>query len=562
MNVTGTPLAEAQNDEGDYTRREMRCRGLWSPFYLGKAVFGQQDLLERLHGRDTELFIGRMLDGRRKQVIEYFRGGFKTTQFTIDGSVWMILPCDGEDEEFAVKELGWDRDEWARRMTLHNQDYAQLLAFESAINARRKVNRIREIFERNGLFQALYPEIAYTGNERPWSGDGVQIRRTEGALQEDPTFAPAGVDTVLQSAHYDVIWCDDLVGKAATQSPAIMEGTIEWFSQLRGVEMPGTKTWRFVVGNSWGYNDLNAYLRREHKEYIFYTKALWETDEETGKEKLTFPEKYGWDVIKQIRKDIGEENFWAQYMNQPRPPGSHEISTKGIHTYEIIRGKEADRIQCSCGAWFRPDELLRYMPYDPYNAKGKGSVSLPCIAVLGNSDDEHTFLLDYFMVKVGYEALFDKWLELNDNWLPHYATYEDVGAQNMFEQVLKLKEAEPGFSKKHEPIPPVEPVLTGGKPMEIRIRDFVLPLLASNTTGKLSVHKDCQVVHNMLDTFPHRVPGHDYDLLDTLAQAIKAKCWRYPLPEIEEDKAAQDERNFKELMGEGYTWMGRKGAVQ
>lgn len=559
--MTDTPPAEAQTAEGDRRRREMRCRALWSPFYLGKAIFGQQDLLERLHGRDSEAFIERMLEGHRKQVIEYFRGGFKTTQFTIDTSIWMILPSNGDDEEFAVKELAWSRDEWRRRMALHNQNYAQLLVFESGKNASRKVNKIREIFERNRLFQALFPEIAYSGNERPWSGDGVQIRRTEGALQEDPTFAPAGVDTALQSAHYDVIWCDDLVGEAATRSPAIMETTIDWFQKLRGVEMPGNKTWRFVVGNSWGYNDLNAWLRRKHVEYFFYTKSLWTIDEETGKEKLTFPEKYDWEAIKELREDIGEDNFWAQYMNQPRPPGSHELSTGGIHTYEIVgdrTGEKPNRIQCSCGSWFRADDLLRYIGFDPYNAKGKGSVSLPCIAVVGNADDEHTFLLDYFMVRVGYEALFEKWLEMNDQWLPHYATYEDAMGQNMFEYVLGQKEQERGFYKKHKELPPIEPVGTGGKPMELRVRDMVMPLLAANTPGKLSVHKDCQIIHNMLDTFPHRVPGHDYDLLDTLAQLVKANCWRYPRTEVEEDKQAAEERMFQDMMGEGYTWMARE----
>jgi hypothetical protein len=530
-------LQLAAQGDAQNVMRDMRVRSLYSPYYFTKVVLGYNELSPSLHQHDSELFIKRWIQGQRKQWIQWSRGFFKTTQFTIGTSTWVPLPCTEDDTTYALEVLHINEQDWFDRMALHNQDITQLLAFETITNAKKKVGEIRWHFEENELFRALFPEIAFDGTEAPWNNDCLKIRRAtdKGKRVEEGTFEAIGVGVALQSRHYDIVWEDDLVGKKAIESETEMEKTIRWHELLHGAFVDATNQTRFGVSNRWGYNDLNSYIQK-HEDFVFYSRSAWEFDPEQGCDVSIFPERYSIEGLKRIQSKMNKYDFSCQYLNVPILPGEQEVSLENLHTYTV---SEEGEIICSCGSRFKPSQLLRTMHYDPYNAKGIRSKSCPAIVVVGTSIDHHIVLLDYFTAKGSYGAIYSKLYDLNDRWRPYKFSYEDVGHQNMTEFHIRQMEKFPEHLEKHKRLPVIVPSPTKNKANELRIREFLLPVFTRYKFTRRSTHL---TFTDQLETFPNATLDHDYDLLVALAQGA-AMPWRFPDSEdtTTSNKSAEDE---------------------
>jgi len=202
---------------------DQRVRSILSPYYFIKVVLGYKKLVPHLHQHDTELFVSRWASGQTEQAVEWPRAFYKTTTFTIGLGIWGVLPVTDEDTNYALTALEIPEELWFERCSLHDQDATQLFAFETEGNARKKINIVKWHFEENSTFRWLFPEIAYTGNERPWNSDCLCIRRV-GDRRKDPegSFEAIGVGGALQSRHYSRIWCDDLVGENARKISVVM----------------------------------------------------------------------------------------------------------------------------------------------------------------------------------------------------------------------------------------------------------------------------------------------------------------------------------------------------
>lgn len=537
-------LQLASSGDAKNVLRDMRVRSLWSPYYLVKVVLGYKELVDHLHFHDTELFIERWVQGARRQWIEWPRGFFKSTTFTIGTGIWIVLPVTDEDSDYAIKVLGIPEITWFNRMALHNQDATQLYAYETDANAKKKVGEVRWHFEENGLFRACFPEIAYTGKEEPWNNNAIMIRRSGFAKRsQEGSFEAIGAGNALQSRHYDIVWEDDLVGKKAVESELEMEKTIRWHGLLNGAFVDAAKQVRFGVSNRWGYNDLNSHIRQTESEFIFYTRKAWELDEQTGKDFPIFPERYTIESLLEIKKSMSPYDFSCQYLNSPISPGENEVDINVLHKYTVAEGGV---INCSCGARIHPSSLLRFMHFDPYNAKGANSKSRPAIAVVGTSVCKHIFLLDYAIKRGTHEEVFTKLFEMNDIWKPILFTYEDVGAQNMAEAYIRKAQQAADFS--HRRFPRIEPVKTGNRVKEIRIRDYLIPAF---TKHKFSIRPTQVHFSESLSTFPYPVPDHDYDLLDCLAQGPAR--WRFPQDEAKEAEEKDEQDTYLQQLGKPYS---------
>ena len=94
---------------------------------------------------------------------------------------------------------------------------------------------------------------------------------TTGGAHGEGTFDFIGVGGALQSRHYTGgIIQDDVVGKKAIESAVTMASTIDYHQLLMGAfenEDPDHEGDELVVGNRWGYHDLNSYIR-EHEPWF------------------------------------------------------------------------------------------------------------------------------------------------------------------------------------------------------------------------------------------------------------------------------------------------------
>lgn len=533
--------------------RDMRVRGLYSPYYFVKSVLNRGALSSSFHLPELERFVNLLAAGNRRQGVEWFRGSFKSTCFTQGISVWLVCPVTQEDHDYARDVLQLDVGKWRERAALHNQDLSQLLAFENSDNASLKLLELQWHFEQNEVFRACYPEIAYRGDEKPWNSESLKIRRSVRAQGVgESTFEAIGVGGALQSRHYDVLWGDDLVGKAAVESENVMDKTVRWWGLARGAlrgAALGIDSYEFLISNRWGFDDLNSRIRKGG-QFIFHTRSLYEADPETGEDKIAFPERFTQQLIDEIRSDptLSRYDFACQFLNNPVPPGDAAVDTSKIHEYRV----EPDGvIVCSCGYRTAAGQLSRFMHYDPYNAKGVSSKSAPALVVVGLAPDKHVFLLEYFVAKEATKNIVSKIVEFNDVWRPVCFTYEDVGAQAWIEFHLReLQRTQDFKDARHRQFTNIRPSMTKNKSMSVRVRDRLFPIVES---GKFSVRPNHRTFRDMLATFPHPVSGHDYDLLDALAQG--PEVWVYPQDEdqVNARKSVDDERLA--AIGQAYTVM-------
>lgn len=547
-----TVFKALQAGDPDAFIRDARVRSLYWPYYFVKVVMNNPDVVEHFHGQELERFTERMISGQFRQWIEWPRGHFKTTCFTLGFGVWLVLPWTEDDVQYAVEVLGLEEYLVRRRFALHNQDLAQLLAFENADNARLKMSEIRTHFEQNQLFRAAFPEIAYNGTEKPWNDESIKIRRTPKGFQTgEGTFDAIGVGGALQSRHYDIVWGDDLVGKAATESATIMESTIRWFGLLNGAlrgRARGAQSCIFGVSNRWGYYDLNSEVQKSG-QFLFHRRAVTEFDEQKQADIFVFPERFNEQVLAEIKNSPGMNryDFQCQYHNAPLSPGDNEVDGSLIHRYKVT---PEGLIQCSCGELVFPSDLMRFMHFDPYNAKGVRSTSAPAIVVVGTSETKHIYILDYFVSRSEYSKIYEQIVKYNDTWWPEVMTYEDVGNQNMCEFHLKQLQLTEEFKKAgHKRFRSIRPATTKGKAKEVRVRDYLFPYIER---GNVSCRAGHTSFLQMIETWPHRVEGHDYDLLDALAQG--PAVWRYPMADDVRVAAEIAEAAEVANLGKPYGW--------
>jgi hypothetical protein len=534
--------------------RDMRVRSLYSNYYFVKVVLNYPELTDYFHQVEMEEFLDRWNEGYRKQCIEWSRGFFKSTCFTIGTGTWIVLPCTENDTDYALSKLKIPEELWFKRMALHNQNARQLLAFETQDNSKKKVNEIKWHFEENALFRACFPEIAYSPTTCiKWTNDCLIIPRTEeGARHQEGTFEAIGVGGALQSRHYDIVWEDDLVGKKAVESDTEMLKTIRWHGLLHGAFVDATRQVRFVVSNRWGLNDLNSHIRAEEPDFHFHTRSSWYLHPESGQETPTFPidgtgkTRFTLEALQQIKLNgsMTPYDYSCQYDNDPKLPGDAELNLSAIHRFKV----DKNIIKCNCGAEADPAELKIYLHYDPYNAKGVASISCPALVAVGLSGDNHIYTLEYFMVKGSYERIYDKIYEFNDRWRPFEFTYEDVGHQNMTEFHIRQMEKTSEHSKKHRKLNRITAVKTGGKTKESRIRDFFMPYVVK---GQFAIREKHELLQDMVKTFPNKVLGHDYDLLDALAQG--ALVWRFPQTDAFWKREKEQEDIITSQLGQPYS---------
>lgn len=544
-------LQLASTASADTFLRDLRVRSLYSPYFFIKTLLDYKKLVSHLHQQDTELFVNNWRAGHCKQFIEWPRGFFKTTTFTIGIGMWVVLPVSEEDSEYAIENLKIDENGWFKRTSLHDQDATQLYAFEIIDNAKKKVGVVKWHFEENELFRAAFPEIAYTGNESPWNNECLRIRRVGDRRKDaEGTFEAIGVGGALQSRHYKIVWEDDLVGEKARKSNVVMQDTIGWHERLAGAFENSTQQIRFGVSNRWGFNDLNSHIRQNEPDFIFHSRAALEPNE-TGELRSIFPEEFTIEGLLKIRdEEMNSYDFSCQYLNTPVLPGQEEINKDQLHFYTI---GDDGRLHCEkCNKDYYASSMYRYIRYDPYNAKGAGSTSCPAIVVLGTTSDRHVFLLDFYTSKENYSKVYDRLFFYNDTWRPREFTYEDVGHQNLTEHHIKSLERTAEHKAKHKNFPRMEGVPTGGKSKEFRIRQGLFPIIEKKKFGLRKVKH--QSFLSQLETFPFKVIGHDYDLLDAACQ--KADQLQFPNSEDEDKFNREGEDTYLENFNKPFSYAG------
>jgi len=312
----------------------VRLNALGSPFYFGKAILNYRDLSPGIHWHMLKSMERDVI----KQVQEWPRGHFKTTCFSITTPMWWSLPFTDNDEGL-MRGLGYG-DAWIRWMRrAHDQDTSTLIMSETDSNAEKIGKEISLHYINNKLYLNIFPEIKPKRNET-WNMSSMTHNRA-GNFSREGTYEMAGVGQTLQSRHYVRVIEDDLWGQDALYSPTEAEKTIEFHQKVPGLyrpdrERPGHIGDNLIVGNRWGVNDLNGWVRKFQPSYEFETHAVdGGCCEEHPKGICIFPEMYNQEKLQELRESFGPTGYAAQYLNNPLDESNRKFQDDWLQHYNL-----------------------------------------------------------------------------------------------------------------------------------------------------------------------------------------------------------------------------------
>lgn len=222
----------------------------------------------------------------------------------------------------------------------------------SALNSYRFWRDIKDIFERNQLFQHLFPELI------PDFKTVLGWNQSEGTIPRDynpkePTFDCLGGGPAA-SRHYDDISEDDYINEENYDSPAAIEKAIEYHKQSENLlEDPRTGV-IVTIGNFWGLGDLNSYIcAHEPGTAVFnrgalhgpYLEGRWacrglpesvtELLKQLPQGEPLWPERFDREALGQLLSSLKPRIFMAQMENNPTDPESTDFRLEWLKECEV-----------------------------------------------------------------------------------------------------------------------------------------------------------------------------------------------------------------------------------
>ncbi len=402
---------------------------------------------------------------------------------------------------------------------INNPNVRILIVQNSMSNARKKLQSIKQMIEKNKLLRALFPELLPT-KKSVWTAECLTVNRT-GAFPEG-TFEAAGTGTAVISRHYDLIIEDDTV------SPEIddMTGVVQQPTQLEIEKAIGfhrlthplllhpQKSKIVVIGTRWCERDLLGWLDKNTDNYLTLSRSARENG------KIVW-DRYNDEVLAELEKSIGPYMFSTLFMNQP---------LSGIDS--MFRRSWLDNIYYQS----TPSESMVYCTsVDPASAKQEGSSDPDYTVVLTTGVDRDSgkiYVIYYTRERMNpgeqIDAIFSHYIA----YKPLVVKVEAISYQRTLVYWVKKRQDKLNMPFYVEPIKG----MTGSKVDRIR---GLQPYFAS---GKIMIKASMGELERELLSFPNG--AHD-DIIDALSMHIS--FW-YQIGE-EEEKFKKVELSDNAMVG-------------
>lgn len=458
------------NSDIETKRRIHRLNSLGSLYYFAKVIL-RKDRLQTNSNLEKNLhyqMCNVVTKDGLKEVIEIPRDHFKSSIYSECFPIWRALPFTDEDEQL-MRVIGYKEEYITWMKITHNQDIRILIVSEILTNAKKLGVKISAHYEGNDVFKWVFPEIS-PDKTTTWTNESLHQKRTPaGRIHGEGTFDFLGVGGALQSRHYDLIIQDDLVGADAINSPdTVMPKTIEYHQMLVGAmdTQNGRDTDEVVVGNRWGYKDLNSHIRANEQYFNFTThSAIGGCCPIHPQGELIFPEAFSLELLKTWQSRLGTYLFSCQFLNMPVNPNDVKFKKNDLRYYEMIRdeaftytdnrtlGSDPSRPRLRHKVKIRhhvhegdviediaPKNLRRYMIVDP-NHSGNDGRCRHAITVTGIAEDpRRIYLLDVWAKACGIDEFIDTMLYLAvEVWKLDCIYLETIAAQKYLKYHLEYK---------------------------------------------------------------------------------------------------------------------------
>lgn len=469
----------------------IRRRAKESLYFFAKGVLKFSWLTPGIHGP-----VCRTLEDRsiRRKLFVLPRGWLKTTICSIAYPMWRAV---------------------------HDPNIRVLLAQNNQTNARSKMKVIRDQFERNLLLRSLYPQVL-PGSNSTWSSDSLCLTRSESFPES--TFECIGVRGQATSRHFNIVDEDDTVapdfdelgGEMLAPSHDDVAKAISWHRLALPLLTDVSRDEILVVGTRWYENDLISYIRENEPQYVLTSRSCRENEqgEPDPHGEVTYPERFGEEVLDEFERSLGPYFFSTLMLNMPVRTGDMLFKAEWLKEYTVIPPRQ------SLMVWTTIDPAT-----DPELSTSKAnktdySVVMTCGKDLMNGK---IYVLEYFRERCSpgehLAAVFDHVIR----WRPIVVGYEDVAYQKSIDYWLKelMRQKSQYFI-----LIPIK--RTGRKSKETHIMGLH-PIAAS---GSIHLRPYMHELRTEFLSFPRG--AHD-DLIDALA--MQTQMWKRTKSKKEVDES-------------------------
>ena len=188
-------IAQAETKELDQsTLDSIRELGKKSLFFLARGILGFEDLHESIHKPICDEL--QEFETNTRLLVVLPRDWFKSSIGSIAYPIWRAI---------------------------NDTNIRMLVVQNSHANACKKLNAIKQVFEKCKLLRALYPEVL-PDSSCTWTKECMTLNRT--AAHPEGTFEAAGTGTAVTGRHYDLIIEDDTVSPEKDALTGILQQPI------------------------------------------------------------------------------------------------------------------------------------------------------------------------------------------------------------------------------------------------------------------------------------------------------------------------------------------------
>jgi len=488
-------------------------------------------------------------------LIEFPRRFLKSSIATVSYPPWKL-----------AQMVTYEKDPWHRFFIMsHNKKTAQ-----------KQWEDIRLGFARD-KFQFFYPELipprngSFHGEDtsKPfkWNEEQGEILRSR--RTKEPTFEALAGHVV--GPHYNHGTLDDLVNSENYRSVTAIENAVDSYKHA-GALLDDHRTSRiFIVGNSWGMNDLNAEVHREIKKNGF---TILSVSAETGPnfegdricheipepvlevlklmpEGAIWPERFNEEDLAAIRQDLGPRIYSSQYLNCPEDPELVAFDSSLVKSLSIINtelgpalkyeDEEEPMLLSNCNVYVIWDPALDKTRATRLSRKSSNAITVTFMDPYGRCGvlREHSRIEDPL-------TSMDTWFNLCKIYHPYLrgAGVEEVLFQKVLKKLISKRIKEKKLSI---PLKKIKtPKTVGGK--DARILGW---LGFHIQKGVFYVANNCPKSRKEIRLFG--VKGATRDLLDTMAYGTR--LWRKP--KFEYERIAITEKKKLKESDRGLTGYGR-----
>jgi hypothetical protein len=93
-----------------------------------------------------------------------------------------------------------------------------------------------------------------------------------------------------------------------------------------------------IIGNRWGFHDLNSHIRENEEWFIIHSHgALGGCCNLHPPDQPIFPEEFSFEKLMRWKKRLGAYSFSCQFLNNPISPEDADFKPEYLGYYKLLR---------------------------------------------------------------------------------------------------------------------------------------------------------------------------------------------------------------------------------